>query len=598
MASKGSGTQPSRPRLSPTCARDKLGTYIKVTCGKLSGQLYLDKLARKPPGKCVYVDGQWYTPSEVESLGGKKARKWRQSLFHMGKPLVDYDLTCVEQSGVGDTLPRNNDVDTPPCSVQLPSVHQGLPSVSPRSHSGPPSQQGPATVESSQEPGLATAASASTVPSCSGCSGENAGLLLDAVLSFIKAYRLKGDNDSLRLVVTERFSPKEVETSKRRLWDHCSSVLEANGLVFHARRDSDRRSQILANLDDIIQFFNILDSVGRIPPLYCEASDLLRLPPLSLDPVAEQVSCNSQSLKHLAGLVECLDNRLSSFLDSNTTLSGTRVQQSYSAVAASSVSLPEVSSPALLSTQKSVTSRPPISDNRESNLILFGVPEEGSIVEAKRTVDEVFEFLSGKQVQIKDIFRLGRFKRSQSSSSRPRPLLIKLCTAWDRKLILLRKTKLREFRIKRLFLREDVAPDHKLRQRQSDPSSKSNAPSSAPDAAPIPASSRSATPVPHLGPSVDVCVASKVFDPVSTLSLSASPPATSSASLLGGRGKHSVSSSFPASEQGPPPAAPECLIVTHSLSPSGTRSRSASPSSASSSSTIVTGSVENEDGSS
>ena len=177
----------------------------------------------------------------------------------------------------------------------------------------------------------------------------------------------------------------------------------------------------MANLDDIIQFFNILDSVGRIPPLYCEASDLLRLPPLSLDPVAEQVSCNSQSVKHLAGLVECLDSRLSSFLDTNTNLSGTRVQQSYSAVAASSVSLPEVSSPALLSTQKSVTSRPPISDNRESNLILVGVPEEGSLVEAKRTVDEIFEFLSGKQVQIKDIIRLGWFKRSQSSSSRPRP---------------------------------------------------------------------------------------------------------------------------------------------------------------------------------
>ena len=189
-----------------------MGTYIKVTCGKLPGQLYLDKLAWKPPGKCVYVDGQWYTPSEVESLGGKKARKWRQSL---GKPLVDNDLTCVEQSGVVDTLPRNNDVDTPPCSVQLPSVHQGVPSVSPYGHSGPPSQQGLATVESSQEPGLATAATASTVASCSGYSGENAGVLLDAVFSIIKAYRLKGDNDSLRLVVTERFSPKEVETSKR-----------------------------------------------------------------------------------------------------------------------------------------------------------------------------------------------------------------------------------------------------------------------------------------------------------------------------------------------------------------------------------------------
>ena len=96
------------------------------------------------------------------------------------------------------------------------------------------------------------------------------------------------------------------------------------------------------------------------------------VPPLSLNPVAEQVSYNSQSLKHLAGLVEYLDNRLSSFLDTITNISGTRIQQSYLAVAASLVSLPEVSLPALLSTQKSVTSRLPISDNHESNLILFG----------------------------------------------------------------------------------------------------------------------------------------------------------------------------------------------------------------------------------
>ena len=53
-------------------------------------------------------------------------------------------------------------------------------------------------------------------------------------------------------------------------------------------------------------------------------------------------------------------------------------------------------------------------------------------------------------------------------------LLIKLSTGWDRKLILLRKRDLRNFRIKRLFLREDVAPGHKLRQRQSAPPPQDN----------------------------------------------------------------------------------------------------------------------------
>ena len=99
------------------------------------------------------------------------------------------------------------------------------------------------------------------------------------------------------MVVNERFSLKEVEAGKSHLWEYCRGVLEANGLHFHVRRDSDRRSQLIANLDDLIQFFDVLDSVDKIPPIHCEASDLLRLPPLSLDPVAEQVNCNSQSLK-------------------------------------------------------------------------------------------------------------------------------------------------------------------------------------------------------------------------------------------------------------------------------------------------------------
>ena len=113
-------------------------------------------------------------------------------------------------------------------------------------------------------------------------------------------------------------------------------------------------------------------------------------------------------------------------------------------------------------------------DGRECNVILFGLPENQTIVEAKGVVDEMFAFLSGKQVQIKDILRLGRFRSPaspSSSSSRPRPLLIKLCTVWDRKLLLLRKSNLHEFHIKRLFLREDVAPDHKFCQRKPVPPS-------------------------------------------------------------------------------------------------------------------------------
>ena len=448
MASKCDAMQSSSPRLLPSCAKDSLGVFISVTCGKIYGQLYLDRLAKKPTGKCVLVCGQWYSPSEVESLGGKKARKWR-SLLHNGKPLADYDLTHVEQSVTNATLPPTRDMDTLHCSVSTPSVCQGHTSAShcTVSVTEPPSSLPVTTIgDGPPQEHIHSGASCSSGEgdgppqehnhsgaSCS--SGENS-LLVDAVLSFIKAYRLKGDNDSLKLAVSERFSPKEVESGKRRLWDHCADVLEANSLVFHTRRDSDRRSQLAANLEDIIHFFEVLDSVGKIPPLFCEASDLLRLPPLSLDPLAEEVRSNSVSLKHLAGVVERLETKFSSMIDSKPAQHSVRMQQSYATVA-SSASHSQVPSPPLTSPRKSTSSSSLGSDGRGLNLILFGVPENGSILQAKKTVDEVFEFLTGKQVQIKDIFRLGRFSKSDSPSSRPRPLLIKLCTAWDRKLILL-----------------------------------------------------------------------------------------------------------------------------------------------------------------
>ena len=83
-------------------------------------------------------------------------------------------------------------------------------------------------------------------------------MLVDTALSLVKAFRLKGDVDSL---VTEHFSSKEVENAKASLWDHCKLDLEAKG-------DSDGRSQLAANLDDLVQIFDALDSTARIPPIY------------------------------------------------------------------------------------------------------------------------------------------------------------------------------------------------------------------------------------------------------------------------------------------------------------------------------------------
>ena len=103
-------------------------------------------------------------------------------------------------------------------------------------------------------------------------------------------------------------------------------------------------------------------------------------------------------------------------------------------------------------------------DDRVLNLILFGLPESRSIIDVKKTVDDILEFLAEKPIQIEDLFRLGKRNPSPSPGARPRPVLIKVCATWDHRVLLLRKKNLQQFRLKGLFLRADVPTEHHLRQ--------------------------------------------------------------------------------------------------------------------------------------
>ena len=93
----GSGAKPL-----PSVLQDSVGSHIMVTCGSISGSLYLSKLdeSKKPLPKCILVSGNWYSPSEFQSLAGKKTKKWKQSLHHLDKPLSEYVLSCsLDQQG-------------------------------------------------------------------------------------------------------------------------------------------------------------------------------------------------------------------------------------------------------------------------------------------------------------------------------------------------------------------------------------------------------------------------------------------------------------------------------------------------------------------
>ena len=102
------------------------------------------------------------------------------------------------------------------------------------------------------------------------------------------------------------------------------------------------------------------------------------------------------------------------------------------------------------------------SNDRHSNLLVFGLPETSSLME---NVDNMLTYLTGTIIGVRDLFRIGRFKKEAEHTSRP--VLVKLSSG---KVVLLNKRKLKNYHISRLFVREDLAPE--LRKRPVHPQSK------------------------------------------------------------------------------------------------------------------------------
>ena len=190
---KKKAASPACSLLQPTVLFDALGSYIAVTCGSLSGNFYLSRLLKsnQSQSKCILLSSKWYSLPEFEALAGKKARKWRQSLFHLGKPLSSYLIT---RSLASQGSSHSNSAETHVSGLSCSAPVGGHVLSQPCNAGG--SQSSVRFVDASTD--------------CDLSSNLSPSLLVDTALSFIKAYHLKGDADSWRMVVKEHFSSKEI----------------------------------------------------------------------------------------------------------------------------------------------------------------------------------------------------------------------------------------------------------------------------------------------------------------------------------------------------------------------------------------------------
>ena len=250
--------------------------------------------------------------------------------------------------------------------------------------------------------------------------------------------------------------------------------------TYHTRRSSDPVQLFNTIFSDLISAIDKLDMGGCLPPIFCEAADLLSLPSLELDPTASQVEINTTAVKSLTETVNELQSSVKLFQCPDFSSSIASLQQlvktakelkkeltvSVATVKSSSTSLSSViagSAPPKVNGRKNpadTKAQAKPSPDRCCNVILFGLPEKKSLAKEKCCIDEVLKFVAGKPVLWNDAFRLGRKKSSDDFASmdvRPHPLLVKVNSVWDRRLLLSAKSKLREYDIEKVFLHEDLS---------------------------------------------------------------------------------------------------------------------------------------------
>ena len=126
-----------------------------------------------------------------------------------------------------------------------------------------------------------------------------------------------------------------------------------------------------------------LDSLDMIPDIYCEATELLKLPALSLDPVSDQVNSNSKSLETHISTVGSLEKKLSTFISSSSSLSNSGVNvdgcsssagstSTFATVASTPVTISPPSVDSTLPLHQTMSVRRPMQlGSRDLNVVLF-----------------------------------------------------------------------------------------------------------------------------------------------------------------------------------------------------------------------------------
>ena len=274
--------------------------------------------------------------------------------------------------------------------------------------------------------------------------------------------------------VVVRFSQDDITAAKRLLVQEFQSMAGVTQFTTE-RRNSPARQAHEAEIEDIIGILDIADTKNALVDYVFVASNLQSMPKYGPEEINLAVVVNRQvqtdiAYANLSASVEQLTRR------SPTADSTPAVQHSIQSVAidmqqqlgafndaigARLDHLHSVCTQLAKNAGNVVYTSPRVERkahdvDRSMNVMVFGVSENKDVRIWRNVVDRALLLVAGCSVDVKDMLRVGRFVDGKT-----RPIVVKLRTAWDRRIIRAECGKLKHFE-ERVFF----APDESIEERR------------------------------------------------------------------------------------------------------------------------------------
>jgi len=279
-------------------------------------------------------------------------------------------------------------------------------------------------------------------------------VIVNELLSYVHFYRDNSNGDALRRAVLGFYSAEDISEAKKLLVQEFRSNIGSLPCLTE-RRNSTTRLAHEAETDDILGVFDALDAQSELAGYLFVASNLGQVPKfgpeeMNIGAVVDRQVRMESAIQELTANV----NRLTSTHAEPDSRSAQAVQpimqdirQQMHDVSTTinqrldhlNTVCSKLAEAATVTVSNSPHTTQPERD-KSLNIVMFGVAEDRAATVWRRTVDDVLHHVTGRSVDVVDVFRIGRFV-----SGKVRPVIVRLRTVWDRRIILGNCYKLKDF---------------------------------------------------------------------------------------------------------------------------------------------------------